>query len=170
MHVNFWKKTNDIKTIDELIEFQNERIMASNPDAKLNIIKTINRKDAKTKIREADIPRYHGLEITGYVEFEKFIFFCVLFTTKEVRNKNLRKLEYILGKIIPLNIKFDNAKIIEKTLIELKSITNSEDRANLRLKLYKYYLEMDDLNNAINVLEEIIVDFPSHYLASKRLL
>jgi len=29
---------------------------------------------------------------------------------------------------------------------------------------------MDDLNNAINVLEEIIVDFPSHYLASKRLL
>jgi len=36
--------------------------MASNPDAKLNIIKTINRKDAKTKIREADIPRYHGLE------------------------------------------------------------------------------------------------------------
>jgi tetratricopeptide (TPR) repeat protein len=170
MYVNFWKKTNDIKTIDELIKFQNERIMASNPDAKLNIIKTINRKDAKTKIREADIPRYHGLEITGYVEFEKFIFFCVLFTTKEVRNKNLRKLEYILGKIIPLNIKFDNAKIIEKTLIELKSITNSEDRANLRLKLYKYYLEMDDLNNAINVLEEIIVDFPSHYLASKRLL
>ncbi len=170
MYVNFWKKTNDIKTIGELIKFQNERIMASNPDAKLNIIKTINRKDAKTKIREADIPRYHGLEITGYVEFEKFIFFCVLFTTKEFRNKNLRKLEYILGKIIPLNIEFDNVKIIEKALIELKSITNSEDRANLRLKLSRWYLEMDDLNNAINILEEIILESPSHYSASKRLL
>jgi DNA-binding SARP family transcriptional activator len=29
---------------------------------------------------------------------------------------------------------------------------------------------MNDLNNAINVLEEIIVEFPSHYSASKKLL
>lgn len=170
MYVNFWRKTTDINTIDELIEFQNARIMASNPDAKLNIIKTINRKDAKTKIREADILRYHGLEITGYAEFENFIFFCVLLTTKEFRNKNLKKLEYILGKIIPCNIKYDNTESIKKILIDLKSITDSEDRVNLRFKLSKLYLEMNDLNNAINVLEEIIVEFPSHYSASKKLL
>jgi tetratricopeptide (TPR) repeat protein len=170
MYVNFWKKTIDINTIDELIEFQNARIMASNPDAKLNIINTINRKDAKTTIREADIPRYHGLEITGYVDFKNCIFFCVLLTRKEFRNKNLRKLEYILGKIIPLNIKFDNEKRIEKALTELKSITDSKARANLREKLSRWYLEMNDLNNAINVLEEIIIEFPSHYSASKRLL
>jgi len=170
MYINIWHKRDDINTIDKLIEFQNENILTNNPNAKFSIINTINRKDAVTKIREADIPNYQGPEITGYAEFENFIFFCVLLTTKEFRNKNLRKLEYILGKIIPLDIKFDNVKIIEKTLIKLKSITNSEDKINLRLKLSKWYLEMDDLNNAINILEEIIFEAPSNYPASKKLL
>jgi tetratricopeptide (TPR) repeat protein len=171
MYVNFWNKKNEIiNTMDDLIEFQNEGILASNPDAKISIINTINRKDAKTKIREADIPGYKGLEITGYVEFKNFIFFCVLLTTKEFRNKNLKKLEYIIGKIIPCEIKFENTESIKKALKELESTTNVEDRANLRLGLSKLYLEMNDLNNAINVLEEIIKESPTHYSASKKLL
>jgi len=107
MYINFWDKTKDRLNIDELIKKQNNDILSKHPEAKIHSHDTIKRKDTPTKIREADIPGYNGLEITGYVEFDEFIFYCVLLTTYELQNKNRRKLEYILGKIKPGKINLE---------------------------------------------------------------
>ena len=170
MYINFWYKTSNISSIDQLIEEQNKNILHFHPDAKIKISNTIKRKDANTKLREADIPAYNGLEITGYVEFGDFIFFCVLLTPYELQNKNRRKLEYLLAKIIPTKIEFDNSRIIKQSLRELKKLKDKEDRAKIRMKISQWYEEMHDVNNAIKVLEELVLEFPTHYSGSKKLL
>ena len=170
MYVNFWNKKKESITLDELIDSQNMSITNNYPNARISKISSSKRKDAIIKIREADIPDYGGIEIRGYVEFEDFIFFCVLLTPKELRNKNLRKLEYILAKIIPIQVNFDNTKVIKSALQKIKKLSDKDERAKLRLQISDWYYEMDDITNAIKTIEDIILEFPSHYMASKRLL
>ncbi|NQT27671.1 restriction endonuclease [candidate division KSB1 bacterium] len=170
MYVNFWHKTKDISNIDELIEMQNANIMDKNPDATITISESVLRSDANTKLRFADIPSYNGLEITGYVEFDDSIFYCVLLTTYEYQHKNLRKLEYILAKIDPFEIEFDNNKVIERAKQDLKKQKDKEERAKTRLQISHWYNEMHDVINAIKIIEELITEFPTHYQASKKLL
>lgn len=44
-----------------------------------------------TRIRYFESIKYPAPEYTGFVEFDRFIFFCVMFSPTEVANRNLRK-------------------------------------------------------------------------------
>lgn len=100
MYVNFWIKDETANDIDSLCKFQ-ETYMEG---YKIEYQDGPARKNATTKIRLVIRPNYPVPEYTGYVEFEKFIFFCVLFTPKELEANNLRKLRYILRCVVPFNI------------------------------------------------------------------
>jgi len=103
MYINFWSTDETVKDIDSLCKIQ-ESYLKTVPGAEIEYQDGPVRKDAKTKLRLLKIPNYPTPEYTGFVEFEDFIFFCVLFTPKELEEKNLRKLRYIMRCVLPFDV------------------------------------------------------------------
>ena len=65
------------------------------------------RKDAETRLRLARIENEAGnvlLEYSGFVDFPGFIFFAVLLTQEMTAMRNLRKLEYVIEKVLPISV------------------------------------------------------------------
>jgi hypothetical protein len=106
MYVNFWRKDENAADLEGLLRFQAQYMTNDRPDDEITVIAAVSRKDQrKTAIRVLKTARYPTPEYTGFVEFEKFIFFCVLFSPIELEDKNLRKLRYILRRVLPLNVR-----------------------------------------------------------------
>ncbi|MCH7760412.1 restriction endonuclease [candidate division TA06 bacterium] len=105
MYINFWSKDETASDLESLFKHQEGYLRKQFPGAEIQYADTVKRSDAKTKLRILNVVSYPTPEYTGFVEFEKFIFFCVLFTPKELEKKNLRKLSYILRRVLPLEIK-----------------------------------------------------------------
>ncbi len=100
MYLNFWKKENPDQDLDYLLQHQARTLH----DAKLTYLPGAARPDAKTLIRLAEVPGYPTPEYTGFVEFDHFIFFAVLFTTLDMSKRNLRKLRETLRTIQPVSV------------------------------------------------------------------
>jgi tetratricopeptide (TPR) repeat protein len=104
MYVNIASKTPEINDLERFIKLQESYVLKNLPDAKFEYRTSIKRVDAKTAVRIININSYPTLEYTGFVEFDNFFFFCVLFTPNELTEKNIKKLEYILAKVRPIEI------------------------------------------------------------------
>lgn len=104
MYINFWKKESHEKNLDDLLIEQKKGFQKERLKAKLTILPGVNRADAKTLIRLAEVPSYPTPEYTGFVEFEDFIFFVVLFTPVDVSKRNLRKLREILRTVKSIKV------------------------------------------------------------------
>jgi hypothetical protein len=105
MYLNFWGKSEKVPDLESLLEHQEGYLRKRFPDADIEYLDFVPRKDAKTKLRALRVLSYPGPEYTGFVEFNDFIFFCVLFTPVELEKRNLRKLWYLLRRILPLKLK-----------------------------------------------------------------
>lgn len=101
MYINFWQKETSDFSLDDLIKIQAENL----PDAKITYYQESIRADARVCLRLVEISSYPALEYTGFVEFDDFIFFAVLFTTPEMSKRNLRKLREVLRTVLPIKIK-----------------------------------------------------------------
>lgn len=100
MYLNFWKKETPNQDLDFLLQHQAQTLS----DAKITYFPGVVRPDAKTLIRLAEVPDYPTPEYTGFVEFDDFIFFAVLFTSVDMSKRNLRKLREILRTTQPVSI------------------------------------------------------------------
>jgi hypothetical protein len=100
MYINFWKKETPEQSLDDLLQLQAKTLH----DAKIAYLPGVDRADARTLIRLAEVSGYPTPEYTGFVEFDDFIFFTVLFTTLEMSKRNLRKLREILRTIEPVRV------------------------------------------------------------------
>ena len=108
--MNFWIKRNEADTLNNLLAQQetdlrdcySEEVEVTYPPS------TIVRQDAETRLRLARIDTSEVgrflLEYTGFVDFPGFIFFAGLFTQEASAMRNLRKLEYVLEKVLPLSV------------------------------------------------------------------
>lgn len=106
MYVNFWKRTTPVDSLDALLDKQAADLREhSRGDAVVAVTDMKLRDRERTVVRRAELPQYATAELTGFVEFPDFIFFAVLFTPLYVERRNRRKLEYLLRKIIPGNVK-----------------------------------------------------------------
>lgn len=101
MYLNFWKKETPEQNLDDLLQLQAKTLY----DAKITYLPGVLRDDARTLIRLAEVPGYPTPEYTGFVEFDKFVFFAILFTTFEMSKRNLRKLREILRTVDPIRLK-----------------------------------------------------------------
>jgi hypothetical protein len=112
MYINFWKKPdpNGIDTIDSLLKHQEDYLLADSPDAEISRLDGVQNQKigAKSLIRRFKKQTYPALEYTGFVDFEHFIFMCVLFTPEELENKNLRKLRSVMRDLFPMKITHNN--------------------------------------------------------------
>lgn len=107
MYINFWRKDDTAGDLEALLEFQEQYIKGFSPDDEVTLIDAVRREDSKrTAIRVLKTARYSTPEYTGFVEFEKFIFFCVMFSPLELEEKNLRKLRYVMRRVFPLNVRY----------------------------------------------------------------
>jgi hypothetical protein len=108
IYVNIFSFNENIFTLDELIKFQEKETLDFNPSANFEYFDTINRADGKrTLIRKILYSETSIHEYTGFVELNEFCIFCVLFTPVELKDKNIRKLEYCIEKLIPVYLDFD---------------------------------------------------------------
>jgi len=105
MYVNFWAKDATASTLDALIKHQDDGMLKDFPGAIITYQEGPRREMGTTKIRYVIEQSYPAHEYTGFVEFDQFIFFCVLFTPPELAARNLRKLEYVLSTVMPFGVK-----------------------------------------------------------------
>lgn len=104
MYINFWTKDETAHDLESLCELQ-EAYLKTLPGATIEYQQGPCREHAKTKLRLVKAPTYPTPEYTGFVEFEKFIFICVLFTPKELEAKNVRKLRQIMQSVLPIGVR-----------------------------------------------------------------
>jgi tetratricopeptide (TPR) repeat protein len=131
----------------------------------------VKRKDGlKTKIRIAEVNLYHAIEVTGFIQFKDYIFFIVLFTLKELLNKNLRKLQYILQVAKPCEINFNNHAVIEQSLVEIAELDDKQKKADKYYQVGIWFQEMDDFENALTNFKKAIECFPTHYFYLKSII
>lgn len=173
MYLNFWKTDIHNFSIDDLIEFQNFKLIDGDPNAEFEYQQDILRKDKyPTKIRIAKIKTYPSLEVTGFIKFDNYIFFIVLFTPEELLNKNLRKLQFLLSHSKPATIEFNNTKIIDQFLMEIDKIDSSdlEKKTEMHHKLGGWYMEMRDYPNSLMHFRKAIGFLPNHYRFLKQII
>ena len=99
MYVNFWDRDENKHCLTDLLEIQEGGFKESDPDAIIEYIPTIKRKENNVALRKAIINDYPTAEYTGFVEFPNFIFFCVMFSPENRSRQNIRKLENILESV-----------------------------------------------------------------------
>lgn len=90
IYIQFWERHKDGDSLKDLLKFQEEMFRETVPECSIEFLPTIRRKDVKTKLRVANIKNYPTPEYTGFVEFEDYIFFCVMFSpVNRSKYKNL---------------------------------------------------------------------------------
>jgi Restriction endonuclease len=107
MYVNLLTKTPEINSMDALIAHQAKYLFQDFPLGELTYFAGPFCSRGKTKIRRFFDLSYPAPEYTGFIEFNEFILFCVLFTTIELEALNLQKLKYVLRNAMPLNVRID---------------------------------------------------------------
>ncbi len=106
MYVKFSMKDEKVRDLEALLQIQETYMRHARLDAEISFLDSVRRADGvKTLIRRFKTASYPAPEYSGFVDFKKFIFFCVLFSPVELEEKNLKKLRYILRKVLPLGIK-----------------------------------------------------------------
>jgi len=112
MYINFWTKaeTEPVRDLESLFKYQEGYIKAHRPDAQIKFVDAIDRSDAKTAIRLLKRPDWPEIvEYTGFVDFDGFVFMCVLLTPNELVEKNLSKLRFVMRKVVPKKIVYRKA-------------------------------------------------------------
>jgi hypothetical protein len=109
MYVNFWIREGEVNTLEKLVVHQESYMLFRYPQAKIAYRDGPERKVGTTKIRCFEEKSYPAPEYTGFVEFEQFIFFCVMYTPREFVNRNLRKLNAILKAVVPFTMKYSGS-------------------------------------------------------------
>lgn len=104
-YLNFWNRKKDGHCLTDLIDLQEKNLRARVPDCSIRYLDSVIRPPYRTATRLMRSTNYLAPECTGFVEFEDFIAFIVMFTPENRLSTNLRKLEQIMEKIMPLRIK-----------------------------------------------------------------
>lgn len=111
MYVNFWKKEEEVNDLESLYRFQENHLRRNPRFISIAFMEGVPRRDVKTAIRSVvyDATTRPGLpdetEYTGFVDFDGFIFMCVLFTRNDLSEKNLSKLRFVLRKVLPIHVR-----------------------------------------------------------------
>jgi len=172
MYVNFWNKKNDeVNSLDALLKYQEAYLLEGSPDAEIRLLEGVpNQKvGAKTLIRRFRKKTYPCPEYTGFVDFDSFIFMCVLFTPEQLERKNVRKLRFILREAFPMVVTRDNTALIRAAEAKL-SESSPPETASLLSEIGYWYRDMGRLQDARESFERSLALVPGRYETVKQLL
>jgi lipoprotein NlpI len=97
-------------------------------------------------------------------------FFAVLLTPTETQRSNIRRLEYVLWRALPMKVTYDNTTLITKIQGQLVKTLATGERVRLLRELGHCYRVMGKLDDARQALEESLSLDPQNYQAIKELL
>ncbi len=172
-YVNIFSFDENVKNLDDVIKLQEEETLHFHPKSKFEYSDSIERSDKKrTLLRKILRTETNLEEYTGFVELDNFCVFCVLFTPKQLKSKNIRKIEYIIERLLPLNV--NQKSIVDVKIKELRSLIDvtesNQKKADLLIEIAKIYRDIKDFDNAIIAYKESISIFPDNYGANLGLL
>jgi tetratricopeptide (TPR) repeat protein len=153
LYINFWNRKADPLTAAELDERQVALMRSSGP-VTVSRRPTVQRSDAVTRLRVAEVKRYKCLEVTGFLEFKDVIFFAVLLTPTEMQRPNIRRLESVLRQTVPIELKRDNTALIKNIQEQLQDVLPASERVRLLRELGHWYRDMGQFSDARRPLEE----------------
>jgi tetratricopeptide (TPR) repeat protein len=172
MYVNFWKKKGSkVNSLDGLLTYQSGYMLSGSVGSEIRIIeeRKNQRTGARTLIRRFRKKEYPATEYTGFVDFDDFIFMCVLFTPERLERKNLRKLRFILRDVFPMSVTYDHKARIEAAEAALKRALSIEERARLLAQMGLWHREMRELQESRRVLEASLSLIPNYHFALEQL-
>lgn len=173
IYMNIFHYDKNIKNLDELIDYQEEATKSSNPLATFEYGDSVIRHDAqKTIIRKIIRVENPLHEYTGFVDFNTHCVFCVLLTPEELKKKNIRKLEYVIETLLPINVNIESVAETEIQTREelLERATSDQEKAEILISIGKIYRDMEDFDNAKRIYQKSIDIFPINYGARLALL
>jgi hypothetical protein len=103
MYINFWDRA-EMPSLSLLLDKQNADLRKWSPEVQLKVEAYDLRSEFPTFIRRAYISGESSVEITGFIEFPRFILFAVLLSPLAVENRNRRKLEYVIQTVVPVEM------------------------------------------------------------------
>jgi len=161
-YVNIFRKDTRIKTLEDLVTLQETYTKTEFPTAQFEYDKTITRHDSsRTLLRTIVIDNYPTNEYTGFIEFNEFLVFFVFFTPIELRSKNIRKLEFLLERTLPIQV--DEQSVLESNLNRLEFFYNKATDTNVKAELLigqgeiltllkRYDQALEKYNESISIL------------------
>jgi tetratricopeptide (TPR) repeat protein len=172
MYVNFWKKRgSEVNSLDSLLTYQSGYMLSGSVGSEIQIIEEgkNQRMGVKTLIRRFRKNAYPAPEYTGFVDFDDFVFMCVLFTPERLERKNLRKLRFILRDAFPMSVTHNHEARITAAEAKLKGASSIEERAKLLAQIGFWHREMRNLQESKRALEESLSLIPNYYYALEEL-
>ena len=166
MYVGFWHTTDDpISSLTALVEdqYHNMKSWYSGLHVSTHESPPVRSDDRKTHIRVATWEELDGNEVTGFVEFDDFIFYAVLFTDDDFRDRNIAKLAYVLARLQPFRISFDNTVEIAALAEQAETEDDLVVKATYHYRLSWLYHQMDDRENALKHRRLCWRYNPGHY-------
>jgi len=160
LYINFWNRKADPLTAAELDERQVAQMRSYGPVTVAHR-DTVQRNDAVTRLRIADVSRYKCLEVTGFLQFDDVIFFAVLLTPTETQRPNIRRLESVLRQAVPVELRRDNSALIAKLREQIKNAQSASARARLLRELGYWYRDSGQFEDARQSLEESLALDPN---------
>ncbi len=145
MYINFWQKKEPAHDLPSLFKFQESYMYeGSNPASEITFIGGVPRTDVPTAIRISRFKYHPGMaEYTGFVDFDGFIFMCVLFAPDSLAAKNLSKLRFVMRKVLPLKVTY-NTRIRPKDLREEAKTAPSHSVPQKKIKAGDYSHDLDE--------------------------
>ena len=173
IYVNIKSFDENVKNLDDVIALQEELTSYVHQKATFEYFDSIERFDKKrTILRKILRKETHLEEYTGFVEFDEFCVFCVLFTPEQLKAKNIRKLEFVIERLLPMNVDLNSvaiAKIDEYEKLMEKS-SSIQEKADLLINIAQVHSDMKETKKAREKYLESIKMFPKNYVARLGLL
>jgi hypothetical protein len=111
-YVQLWNRQHQIDDLDKLLQFQKQEILNVHPEANFSYeeITSGSGDSGRRLMRRVETPAYPSAEITGFAEFEYFIFFIVLFSELHYERRNIRKIKHLLKRVVPLTVHYKSTQ------------------------------------------------------------
>lgn len=102
-YINYWDKETSDYNIDKLDTDQIVNEIKERPYNSISYLQLFLHRNEPNKIRIVEF-KDNLVEITGFIEFEYFLFFCVCICHSNTRKRNMRKIIELLENTVPARI------------------------------------------------------------------
>ncbi len=170
IYTSIYYKDEHLKTLDDLVKFQEGYTRVEFPKAKFEYNSSVKRPDkAATLLRVTSIEEYPTNEYSGFIEFSEFFVLFVLFSPIELANKNVRKLENILERTLPIFV--NQESILKSNLGHLEDLarvaTDAVELAEILIGQGDILILLNDLDGANKKFDQSIQVLNTSYGAHK---
>ena len=173
MYASIFVYEEGVENIEKVMEYHENNALIEKPNLSISRIEDIERKDGKkTIIRKILQPGSPTEEYTGYVDFDGFCVFLVFYTPPELRDKNIRKLNYVMNRLLPIHKNMESHAATEIASRE-RLLENSEDpyeKAGILNSIAEIHKDMGDHENAVKFYAKSDKLIQDNYVARPGLL